>query len=95
MAKRKNNKRTNNIMPFGIFKLFQKIPMRKPEDTNDGNQKLPMVETRRYQWWKPEDTNGGNQKIPMRKPEDTNGENQKIPMVETGRYQWETRRYQW
>jgi hypothetical protein len=39
-----------------------------------------MVETRRYQWWKPEDTNGGNQKIPMRKPEDTNGGNQKIPM---------------
>jgi hypothetical protein len=31
--------------------------MRKPEDTSDGNQKIPMVETRRYQW--------GNQKIPM------------------------------
>jgi hypothetical protein len=38
-----------------------------------GNQKIPMVETRRYQW--------GNQKIPMGKPEDTNGGNQKIPMV--------------
>jgi hypothetical protein len=46
--------------------------MGKPEDTNGettryqwGNQKIQMVETRRYKWWKPEDTNGGNQKMPM------------------------------
>jgi hypothetical protein len=38
--------------------------MGKPEDTNDGNQKIPMR--------KPENTNGGSQKIPMGKPEDTN-----------------------
>jgi hypothetical protein len=39
--------------------------MRKPEDTNG--------ETRRYKWWKSEDTNGGSQKMQM---------------VENRRYQW-------
>jgi hypothetical protein len=31
--------------------------MGKPEDTNGGNQKIPMVKTKRYQWSKPEDIN--------------------------------------
>ena len=64
--------------------------MRKPEDTSDGNQKIPMVETRRYQWGnqkipmgKPQDTNGETRRYKWWKPEDTNGGNQKMPMVET------------
>ena len=51
--------------------------MRKPEDTNGGNQKITM----------------GKQKISMGKPEDTNGGNQKIPMGKPGDANEETRRY--
>ena len=55
--------RTNNIMAnrkkqqkdkqYNALWYLQTLP----EDTNGGNQKIPMVETGRYQW--------GNQKIPM------------------------------
>jgi hypothetical protein len=54
--------------------------MGKPEDTNGGNQKIPMVKTKRYQWSKPEDINEETRRYQWG--------NQKIQMVEIRRYKW-------